>query len=269
MLSKMMIVNVVCSIPTMSSTLLRLLFIVFSLILFLGTVVVSFDLDTSVSTEHQQQYDYRRGYIDRRTNVNHQRGINVDDELIITEQQQELLLSSFNPMRNTTISDVTSSSIFTSTDQQLIQLDDLMIENKKDIESSHRKTMITNVTNNVTRSCVRNQKQLEMIIVNSPDDSLIPTTINICKEYLYIDASVPNITTKQRGIHVVNKFINFRCIISGNKKCIIDTRRKSRHFYIMNSTILFNRITFMNGNENKIINWGGSLHIDVMNHPNL
>lgn len=265
----MMIVNIVCNIPTMSSTLLRLLLIVFPFLLFSGTVVISLDLDTYVSREQQKQYDYRqRGYIiDRRTDVNHHRGMNVDDdEFIITEQQRDFLLSSFNQMRKTTtIKDIARSSVLASTDHQLShQLDDLiMIENEhNDFEWSHRMMMITNVTNNVTRSCVRNQKQLEMIIMDSPDDSAIPTTINICKEYINIDASKPNNITGFGGIHIVQKIINIRCIIKPPKKCIIDARRKSRHFYIMNSTILFNRITFMNGNATNNFPWGGSLYID-------
>lgn len=112
---------------------------------------------------------------------------------------------------------------------------------------------------NITR-CVRSQNGLEIVIMNAPDYSLQPTLMKICKDFIYIDT--PNHVTRFRGICVINKNINFHNTINTQKKCIIDALGKSRHMYVENSTLIFNRMTFMNGREVNDYNmWVGSLSL--------
>lgn len=272
MLSQTMMVNVVRAIPTMSTFIRLLLSNGFSL-LFAGTMMLSFDLQVSSTVSAERTNDYRRDYYFdlRRDNVDRlsRRRMNADDDLIL---EQDLSLP-FNRMIKSTIKDnigsyyVHNHSVVATTNRLSILDDLLMIQNEEDIESLHR-IMISNVSNSSKR-CVRNQNELEITIKNSPDYSIKPTNINLCKEYMNLDASASNNITGEHGIHVINKFINFRCAIKrSNRKCIIDARQKSRHLVIINSTLIFNRITFRNGKEervNKTMAWGGSLLINTSN----
>lgn len=145
-------------------------------------------------------------------------------------------------------------------DRFSLLLNDMDIENEEELKPHRRMQTLSNIS-----GCVRNQTALEIAIMNAPDNSLIPTNINICKENIRIDARTPNNVTEYLGIHVINKYIRFRCIINVNKRCRIDARRKSRHFYVENSTLIFDRMTFMNGrNKDEMGGWlslAGSLYL--------
>ena len=66
--------------------------------------------------------------------------------------------------------------------------------------------MITKNATNVT-GFITVQKHFEVVFTNTPDSSLIPTDIKICKEYICIDASTQNQSIREYGIRVINQCI--------------------------------------------------------------
>jgi hypothetical protein len=97
-----------------------------------------------------------------------------------------------------------------------------------------------------TATCITNETGLRSAIDNAPNFS--STDIEICTNYMKIDTSQPNVITGKRGINIVNKFLHIHCVLPNQaEKCTLDAQLKARHFVIDNSTISFDRMTFMNG----------------------
>jgi hypothetical protein len=157
----------------------------------------------------------------------------------------------------------------------LMRLELSVVVSSKDFQHRTLETTTATTTTNTTIKitnprCVRSEKALRQAILRAPKQKQQPTYIDICSNYITIDASRPHRVTGFSGIHIMNQFLSFRCIVgrsnnnnnsivmkdSNDEYCLIDARYKSRHFVIYNSNVSFQYMTFINGNvqkENDII----------------
>ena len=153
-----------------------------------GSIDDFFYQNDSLSVDRMSKTMNDQSGYDRSPTQNDNRGSHVNDLF----SQHDFLSTQrmIKPSIKHNTGYVRNTSLFSDEDNfQFNLLDDLYIENEKDLKSFRRLQTKTNIT-----GCVRNQKGLEIAIMNAPDYSLKPTNINICKEFIYIDASIPNVS---------------------------------------------------------------------------
>jgi hypothetical protein len=123
------------------------------------------------------------------------------------------------------------------------------INNEED--NIHSKNMMkTTMTNrsllaSSSTGCIYSETQLRMAISNTPINS--PTKIEICSDYIVINASQPN------RIFSHEKISDIHCNINDTttNNCILDAQSLSRFFVFRQSQVSFNNIVLMNGNGMK------------------
>lgn len=100
-------------------------------------------------------------------------------------------------------------------------------------------------------NCVITEDQLKSAVNNANNSLSKQTIVDVCTSYI-------NMTSQ---INVFNKSIQLRCVLPNiTQKCTLDVQKKSRHFLIQNSILLFKQLIFVNGSVSG--SDGGSLKIN-------
>jgi hypothetical protein len=141
-----------------------------------------------------------------------------------------------------------------------------------DVDRTVTNTSLYNRQHRILQNCVHDEFQLSQAIENA--SNFLLTFIDICVQYITMNASTIDSQTQSHGIPILNKTLEFHCIMNAtnttDEKCVFDAQQLSRHFYISNSNVSFHGIEFRNGTtdpwpfvfESKNIS-GGSLFIEL------
>lgn len=96
-------------------------------------------------------------------------------------------------------------------------------------------------------SCISTDRQLRDAVTLAPspsDPKAKPLLIKICRALVLIN---PTITVKGvTGIDLSNRYIDLRCNISANQRCILNAQGKSRIFYGNNTKLIVTGTDFVN-----------------------